>query len=200
METRKRELYKIASEQSGYFTSRQASNAGYYYRLQYYHKERGHWLEIDHGVFRLADYPNAPTEDFIRWTFWTRNQQDIPQGVISYESALSVHELGDIMPGKIHITVPHHFRKNPKGRCILHKDTLPSQDIEKKEGFFVTTPKRTIIDVINGNLSLDELEKAIRDGIARGFFSLRQIINSKQSKKAMEKLRIVTSNIEKNSS
>ena len=78
-----KKLFDIASGQEGYFTAKQAVDAGFSYRLHHYYKKEGYWLKIDCGVFRLANYPNSPYEDLVRISLWSRNRQDIPQAVFS---------------------------------------------------------------------------------------------------------------------
>lgn len=192
-----RKLFEIASAQGGYFTAKQAVKAGYSHRLHSYHRHQGNWRDIDRGVFRLVDFPNSPHEDLIRWSLWSRNREDIPQAVVSHETALSIHELSDIMPGKIHMTAPPKFRKQSTG-CVIHKAKLKPEEIEKREGFFVTTPLRTIIDVAEGNLSLDQLEKAIRDAFSKGLIMMEDFTKKKMSNEAKQKLRIVIEKIKKN--
>jgi predicted transcriptional regulator of viral defense system len=114
------------------------------YRQQHFHRERANWLAIDHGLFRLRDYPNAPHEDLIRWSMWSRDQKGNIKAVVSHESALAFHELGEVMPAKLHITVSNNFRKQAPDACVLHYNDLPKEDIESYEGFLVTTPLRTI--------------------------------------------------------
>lgn len=194
---RERKLLDIASSQGGYFTAKQARKAGYSYRLQHYHKAQGYWSEIERGVFRYADYPATEHEDLIRWTLWSRNREDIPQAVVSHETALSIHELGDVMPGKVHLTVPEGFRKIPPGGCILHKEFLTPEETETRDGFSVTTPLRTLKDVTEGTLSVDYLEKAARDAIRKGLITMQDIQRQTFSKKAKEKMRIVLEEIKK---
>jgi len=113
--TKKQKLFEMASLQQGYFTAKQALSAGFSYRMQSHYKQSGQWLEIDRGVFRLAQFPNSPDEDYVRWSLWSRNRKGEPQAVFSHDSALSTHGLSDIMPSKIHFTVPSGFRKkHPK--------------------------------------------------------------------------------------
>jgi predicted transcriptional regulator of viral defense system len=192
---REKRLLEIASAQGGYFTAKQALKAGYSYRLQHYHRSEGYWQDIDRGVFRFADYPDTPFEDLIRWSLWSRNREDIPQAVISHETALTVHELGDVMPGKVHLTVPPRFRKQPPGGCILHRKFLAAEESENRGGFLVTTPRRTIQDVAEGTLALDQLEKAVRDGISRGLTSVQTIQRLSLSKGAKDKLRLILDEI-----
>ena len=194
---KKSRLLEIASAQGGYFTAKQAVKAGYSYRLHHYHKSKRDWLEIERGVFRLANYPNTQFEDLIHWSLWSRNRKDIPQAVFSHETALTVHELGDVMPSKLHFIVPKKFRKQTQKGCVPHKEILLPKEIEQREGFSVTTPLRTIQDMAESPLSLDYLEKIIRDAIRRGQANRQNIQALRFSKKAREKMRLIIEDIKK---
>ena len=169
-----RRLWAIASGQGGYFTARQALSVGYTYRQQHFHRERGNWLPIDHGLFRLRDYPNSAHEDLIRWAFWSRDQRGKIRAVVSHESALDFHDLGEVMPAKLHVTVPKNFRKQAPDTCVLHYNDIPEADIESHEGFLVTTPLRTIKDAAEGDLSPEYLIKALHDALDRGIVRKKQ--------------------------
>jgi predicted transcriptional regulator of viral defense system len=170
-----RRLLSLASDQGGYFTARQALSVGYTYRQQHFHRERGNWLPIDRGLFRLRDYPNSQHEDLIRWAFWSRDQKGNIRATVSHESALAFHDLGDVMPAKLHLTVPKGFRKSAPGACIIHYGNFTDQDIERHEGFLVTTPLRTVKDVAEGDLSPEQLIKALHDALNRGVIRRRQL-------------------------
>src|SRR5919108_6149507 len=116
-------LYEIAESQQGYFTSTDAKSLGYDYPHQYFHVKKGNWVRVDHGIFRLKNFPSASHEDLIRWWLWTRKK-----GTISHETAVAVYDLGDILPATVHLTVPPDFRKkSPKG-VGLHKAKLVAAD------------------------------------------------------------------------
>lgn len=193
---KEKQLVLMAANTGGYFTAKQALDSGYSYRLQHYHKGKGHWEEIDRGVFRLANYPNTPYEDLIRWSLWSRNREDVPQAVVSHETALTVHESGDTMPGKIHLTVPPGFRKDPPGGCVLHYASLGPAVLENRGGFYVTNSIQTIIDVAEGNMSLDYLESAIRDMYTKGLIRFTDFQNVQMSSHAKEKINTVLKNIQ----
>lgn len=168
-------LLSIASGQGGYFTAAQALSVGYTYRQQHFHRARGNWLVIDRGLFRLRDYPSSPHEDLIRWAFWSRARDGRIQGIVSHESALAFHDLSDVMPAKLHLTVPKGFRKRSPGACVLHYAALTERDVEHHEGFRVTTPLRTIKDVAEGALSPEHLIKALQEALSRGLIRRKQL-------------------------
>jgi hypothetical protein len=42
-------------------------------------------------------------------------------------------------------------------------------------GYLLTTPLRTILDLARDNTSMEQLEKAVADAIARGMITARQL-------------------------
>lgn len=161
-------LYRIAASQGGYFSAAQAREAGYTYRQQHYHRSRGNWLPIDRGVFRLRDFPPSEREDLIRWSLWSRDQKGVPQAVVSHETALTVHDLSDVMPERVHLTVPKGFRKRVPTGCVLHVASLTEEEIELRAGYSVTTPLRTLLDLADSALSQEHLNVAVREALERG--------------------------------
>lgn len=158
----RRRLVDIAAEQSGYFTAAQALDAGYSYSAQRYHVHRGNWTQVDRALFRLREWPSSPNEHLVRWSLWSKGR-----AVVSHETALSVHELGNVNPARVHLTVPEGFRRSAPG-VILHRGDLPDSDVREQEGYRITTPLRTLLDVAAGDLEIDELAIALDDALRRG--------------------------------
>ncbi len=183
-----RALYQIAAAQGGYFTAAQARQVGYAYSQQHFHVSRGNWLKIDRGLFRLRDFPPGEREDLIRWSLWSRNQKSAPQAVVSHDTALTVHELSDVMPAQVHLTVPPGFRKNVPPGCVLHKAILTSTEIEPRTGYRVTTPLRTLLDAANSPLSREHLNRAVRDALERGLVRRRLLETAPCSPKSRRRL------------
>lgn len=161
-------LYEVAAAQGGYFTAGQAREAGYAYSQQHYHFSRGNWLRIDRGIFRLRDYLPGEREDLIRWSLWSRDQKGAPQAVVSHDTALTVHDLSDVMPERVHLTVPRGFRKRVPAGCVLHFGSLTAEEIESRPGYSVTTPLRTLIDVAGSALSQEHLDVALKEALELG--------------------------------
>ena len=164
-----RSIYAIGAAQGGYFTAKQAAEAGYNYPHLIYHLRTGNFDRAGHGLYRLPTIPTSEHDDFIRLALWSRNREDMPQAAVSHESALLLHQLGDALPHRIHLTVPSSFRKQPPKGCVLHKTNLTPKEIEAREGFSVTTPLRTLTDVVAAaSVSDEQLTKAINDALRRG--------------------------------
>jgi predicted transcriptional regulator of viral defense system len=161
-------IYRVAAQQGGYFTAAQALAAGYAYSQQHYHVEHGAWEKIDYGIFRLHDYPPTEREDLIRLMLWSHNQKGQPQAVASHDTALAIYDLSDIMPQKIHLTVTPTFRKAPPPYCVLHRARLAPDEIASRDGYLVTTPLRTLLDVAESPLSQEHLNQAVQDALMHG--------------------------------
>ena len=183
-----RALYQIAAAQGGYFTAAQARQVGYAYSQQHFHVSRGNWLKIDRGLFRLRDFPPGEREDLIRWSLWSRNQKSVPQAVVSHDTALTVHELSDVMPAQVHLTVSPGFRKRVPPGCVLHKAILTPAEIEPRNGYRVTTPLRTLLDVADSPLSQEHLNRAVRDALERGLVRRRLLEAAPCSPKSRRRL------------
>lgn len=155
--------------QAGYFTARQARDAGYSYQAQKYHVDRGNWTKIDRGLFRLPDWPVSDSDRYVLWRLWSGDR-----AVVSHESALTLYDIGDVNPPKVHLTVPPNFRADDSA-VILHKASLPPHDIEERPELRVTTVERTLLDVAAGDLSQEQLDTAVSDALERGLIAARRL-------------------------
>ena len=90
-------------------------------------------------------------DEFAMWTLWSRGN-----AVVSYESALAVHGIGEFESGSVYLTVPRNFRMtNPA--LVLHCGEFIASDIEHRVAFRTTTPLRTIIDVASQSPDEEQL-------------------------------------------
>jgi len=169
-------LFDVADQQAGYFTARQALEAGYNYPLQHYHRERGHWIQVGHGLFRLNRYPEREKEDLVRLYLWSRDREGKPQAVVSHETALRFYGLSDLMPEKVHLSVPRGFRKRSPRGVVLHKQDLVEGDMDEWNGFKITTPLKTILGVARRReISPEHLESAVREAVIRGLVRRKRL-------------------------
>ncbi len=164
-----RALHGIATGQGGYFTAKQAAGAGYDYPHLNYHLKAGNFERADHGLYRIVTIPLAEQDQLIRLSLWSRDRQDHPQAVASHETALALHGLSDVLPRRVHLTVPRSFRKAVPAGCVLHRAATPETDVEQRDGYNITTPLRTLIDVATGDtVTGEQLARAIDDALQRG--------------------------------
>ncbi len=165
----RKRLLEVAARQAGYFSASQALDAGYSYPAQHYHAQNENWLRVGRGIFRVPEWPSSPHEDFVRWTLWSGQR-----GVVSHESALVVHELGDVNPASVHLSVPPGFRAKAPGVVLHRAEVLPGEK-EEHSGFWVTTPLRSLVDVASGSLDLDQVVTAVGEALRRGLVTARRL-------------------------
>jgi predicted transcriptional regulator of viral defense system len=172
-----RSLHAVAATQGGYFTAKQAAAAGYDYPHLSYHLHAGSFERAGHGLYRIVTIPSAEQDQFIRLALWSRDRQDMPQAVVSHDTALALHDLSDVLPRRIHLTVPPSFRKAVPSGCVLHRAMLTDSDIEQRGGYGVTSPLRTILDVARESTVTDEqLGKAIQEAMDRGMVRKSKLV------------------------
>jgi hypothetical protein len=166
---RHHKLYRLSETQRGYFTAAQARALGYAYQTQQHHRETGNWQASPmRGIYRLRDYPDDALERLVQISLWSHDRHGTPQGVIGFQAALVVHHLGGLLMSKIHLIVPPSFRKLPPHDVILHRGHLEPKDVIPYDGFSVTTPLKTLVDVAGSQLSPEYLETAVRDALEHG--------------------------------
>jgi hypothetical protein len=171
-------LYEIAEGQQGLFTARQATQLGFKLGSQHHHVKMGNWIRLHRGIYRLARFPQGDQVQMVLWHLWSQNRAGEPQGVYSHQTALSTYELSDLMPAKLHLTVPPTFRRNaaiPKV-LVLHWAGLKSSDIETMHGFRATRPFPTILTLAREAATApDLLEQALAEGRRRGLIRLNEL-------------------------
>ncbi len=181
-------LYSIAEAQGGYFTAAQAEESGYRYPQQVYQRRIGAWEPIDRGIFRLRHFPPGEHEDLIRWSLWSRNRRGEIQATVSHHTAADLYGFGDLLPAKIHLTVPPGFRKPAPAACVLHVARLPPEDIVARGGFQATTPLRTVLDLAESALAEDQFAKVLRDALRSGRVRRKHLLETALSDSARQRV------------
>lgn len=165
----RRRLFLLAAGQGGYFSAAQAKEVGYSYQAQAYHVGVGNWTRVDRGIFRLTDWVPDLHDDLIRWTLWSRGR-----AVISHDTALAVHGVGEFESARVHLTVPPEFSMSDPA-VALHHAALPEGDVVERNGFSITTAARTLIDIASFGPDEDQLARAIEDASEAGLLTIRRL-------------------------
>jgi predicted transcriptional regulator of viral defense system len=171
-------LFEIAEGQQGFFTTKQAKAAGFAENTHPYHVQAGNWIREHRAIYRLASFPRGERPDLMLWSLWSRNRGEAAQGVYSHQTALSLHDLSDVMTAKLHMTVPRSFRRNSEipRVLILHFADLPQSHIGVVLGVRVTRPMQTILDLLEGGeVPPATLQQALREGLRRGLVRRSEI-------------------------
>jgi predicted transcriptional regulator of viral defense system len=185
-------LYEIAEGQQGFFTTKQAKAVGFAENTHPYHVQVGNWIREYRGIYRLANFPQSERPDLMLWSLWSRNRAEAVQGVYSHATALSIYDLSDLMPEKLHMTVPTGFRRNSRipRVLVLHYDDLPERDSEVVRGVRVTKALRTVLDLLaEGDVPPSVLRQALGDGLRRGLIRRSEIAAAKNHLRNNKKAR-----------
>jgi hypothetical protein len=148
--------------------SRRENNAGSH---QHFHIKQGNWIRVDRGIYRLKRFPATAHEDLIQWWLWSQKK-----GVISHETAAALYDLGDLLPAKVHMTVPVSFRKKPPKGLVLHKANISTAEINGRDGVPATKPLRTILDLARAHLDDERLSAVTRDALQRGLVRRKELM------------------------
>ena len=169
-------LYDIAEAQLGYFSTAQARDAGIN-PIRLLQLVKSEDIErASRGVYRLTRFPISPLGQYMEATLWPQVRRPDMWAVLSHESALSLYDLSDASPSKVHITLPPtvRIRRTVPRHLTLHRAALEARDVRIVEGIRVTTPERTIHDVHADHIGGALVRQAISDGRRTGHLTLDQ--------------------------
>lgn len=170
-------LYELAERQAGYFTSRQAVEAGVSRRLLSHHSAgRGPLIHADRGLYRLRNFPPSPREDLV--ATWLAVGRPV-DAVVSHESALDLHGLSDMIPSALHLTAAREHRghrsRRPGVRFHFPKTGVPSADRTERDGLPVTSVERSLLDSLATHGVTEQTELAAGQALDRGLTSVRRL-------------------------
>ena len=166
-------LYDVAASQEGLFTTRQAAAAGYSPPLLAHHLKVGRVARIRRGIYRLIHFPPGEHEELVTAWLWAD-----AAGVLSHQTALSLHGLSDALPAQIHLTLPGSWQQRrlrvPKG-LALHYADVPTGERTWMSAVPVTTARRTLTDCAHSGFAPDLLRQAARQALTRGLVTKMEL-------------------------
>ena len=166
-------LFETANAQEGYFTTRQAAEAGFSSQLLLKHIRAGRVTRTRRGIYRLVHFPAGEHEELVVAWLWSDEA-----GVVSHQTALSLHGLSDVLPAHVHLTLPRAWRSRrlriPDGVVVHHAD-VSSNDRSWFGSVPTTNPRRTLKDCAREDLSPILLRQAAQQAIRRGLVTRAEI-------------------------
>ena len=117
------------------------------------------------------------------WLLWSRGRDEKPVAAMSHQTALSLFELGDFNPAKVHITVPPSFRRNtrPRQAIVLHRAPVAPAELTQLRGLTVCRPLRALCDVASADPNaIEDLRPAAVEARRRGLITEHEISGMKQ--------------------
>lgn len=168
-------LYRQAEAQAGYFTAQQAVEVGMdRSTLSHHARPGGRYERIRPGLYRLRHFPSSPFEHVM--TAWLPLRS--ADAVVSHESALELHELSDLIPDAVHLTVPRSERGMRRRQGVqLHTTSNPPSETEVQTiaGLPVTNPERSIIDALEAGAQPEQIELAVGQALRRALTTSKRL-------------------------
>ncbi|MFN8108497.1 MAG: type IV toxin-antitoxin system AbiEi family antitoxin domain-containing protein [Thermoleophilia bacterium] len=159
--TPQRDVIGLAVTQHGVVTAEDAKGLGVDTVRLRQMAARGVLRRASQGVYRLTDLdPGTGLGQYMEAALWPRGVR----GVISHETALDLHDLCDVNPNRIDVTVPSAHR--PHSREVppllrLHRRDIDLREVADLRGLPIVTPVRAILDGVESGVRDDLLRQAI---------------------------------------
>jgi predicted transcriptional regulator of viral defense system len=168
-------LNQVSYGQDGYFTSRQAREAGFSPQLLAHHVRSGRYEHVRRGLYRLRGYPGSSHEEVrAKWL-----AVGAERAVVSHESALDLHDLSDVIPNAVHLLVDRDDRGIRRLQGVtLHTTTkaLEPSEVVSREGIRVTDPVRSILDAAGTGTAPEQIVMAMRQALGEGIATRRSLL------------------------
>jgi predicted transcriptional regulator of viral defense system len=167
-------LFDLATEQYGYVTAEEAVELGVYKSRLPEMATRGVVERVDRGLYRFPAVPRTRLDQYMEAVLWPHRAR----GVISHASALDLHDMCDVNPAHIDVTVPRGYRvtRRPPQIYRLHHRDLRAEEIARHEGIPVVTPRRAIMDAIEAHLGQGLIRQAIETARGRGSITRKEVL------------------------
>ena len=160
------DLLTTAAAQHGYFTTEQAAEHGISRRALTWRAQHGSAERIAHGLYRLPHWPIAAADELHAL------QAIAPFGTFSHDTALTLLRLTDIIPSTIHFTIPETSRLRPRPGITLHRSRHAAKaDRTLRDGLWVSTARRALLDAAREGADPDQLVSAARDARDRAMLT-----------------------------
>ena len=170
------ELFALAEEQDGLFTSKEARSLGIQDSVLVRLRQRGRLERMSRGVYRIAHYPAERLAQYREAILWAKASSGPEDIALSHETALMLYGISDVNPSRVHLTVPESARMrrvHPKWIAI-NRANLATEDILLHEGMPVTTVERSILDVLATTHRKEFARQAIMDAVRKGLITPAQ--------------------------
>jgi predicted transcriptional regulator of viral defense system len=162
------ELAEVALDQYGFVTTADAREIGVDPQRLVEMAARGTAERVFNGIYRLPVVGAGALDQLMLATLWPRGL-----GVLSHETALDLHDLCDVNPAKVHVSVPMSYRVTREVPPVyeIHRRRLDPAVVTRHEAIPIVTPARAILDGIEVHLRAGLIDQAIETGEGRGLLA-----------------------------
>jgi predicted transcriptional regulator of viral defense system len=169
-------LLEAANEQGGYVNGPQVARLGVGRKDIDRLVAAGDLRRVRRGVYSMRHARSRFEDEMGAWLHLQRDVlpwecREEPRAVLSHESAAAFHGLGTIVSGRPTFTALGATRATTAADLKLHHMQMGPQDWswERDESLRlpVTTPARTIVDLLLSGEEPSYVERAVREALAR---------------------------------
>lgn len=159
-------LLEHAVEQAGYFTTADAAALGFSPEFLIHHVAAGRLVRVRRGIYRVTHLPASDDEDLVVIWLWSERR-----GVFSHSTALALHQLSDVLPAHVDLTLPASDARRrlrvPVGVHLHHAD-VAGTDQTWIGHVVATSALRTLRDCAALPIPPDLLAQALAEAEDRG--------------------------------
>ena len=180
-----RELAEMSASQWGMVTSAQAATRGVT-RLDLSRlAESGDLVRLAHGVYKDAGAPSGAHLD-VRAAWLSSDPARLASDrlgdghrgvVVSGQTAAWLHDIGNLRSNRTELTTPVR-RQTQRADLHYRRRDLPEEDVTIRDGLPVTTPERTIADLVEDRTDLSIVADAVRDASRKSELDLGLLADS----------------------
>jgi predicted transcriptional regulator of viral defense system len=175
------DLSNSAGRQHGMITSAQATRLGVTDAALAHLEESRLVKPLDWNVYQLVGSPLGPIHayPYAAWLamapdlFASERPKPAADVVLSHESACNVHGMGSLAIPFVTFTAPEE-RESPRA-TRLTVAPLTAPEITVSGGVPVTTPHRTILDLVRSYVGHDDVAEALTDAVQQDLVDLRAL-------------------------
>jgi predicted transcriptional regulator of viral defense system len=168
--------------QWGMVTTRQAQSLGVDDVTLHRLRAAGLLETVRHGVHATTSSPASDARpEQAAWLSlrpatpaWERPRLDPDGGVVSHRSAARLHGLGDLPDSRIELTVPRR-RTMRDPNVWLRTAPLAEPDVTLLDGLPVTTPLRTIRDLLGRSTDASHVATIVRQALEGGLVARAEL-------------------------
>lgn len=181
------ELFALAEEQDGLFTSKEARSLGIRDSVLVRLRQRGRLERMSRGVYRIAHYPADRLAQYREAVLWVQASNGPEPIALSHETALLLYGISDVNPSHVSLTVPAlaRMRRVHPAWIEIHRADLAVGDIQLHEAMPVTTVERSIADVLTITHRTDFARQAITEAVRKG------LLNSTQASSLRKRINLI---------
>jgi predicted transcriptional regulator of viral defense system len=133
---------------------------------------RGTLERVAFGVYRIPQLAGDQLAQYQDALLRVRNG-----GALSHETALDLHDLCDVNPAFVHVTVHPgtRLRRRLPDWLTVHRERLDDHDLTWHEGLRIVTPARAILDGVATHIGDRFIDQALETGLERGLLGATEI-------------------------